>query len=287
MTGYGLCRTSIDQLQYLTEVKTLNSRTPDIRIKLPSSFRELEPEIRKLIQQTTVRGKVDFSISLEGASTEEHYSLNHKMLQDYHTQLQEFAKSRGINFSDPITSLVRLPNIYSATQLQLDDRLRESLLGSTRQALELLQEYRKTEGEATYHFLDGQIKKIKELKLEADKLDPHRIEKIRSRIHKNLKSLGNELTVDQNRLEQELIYYIEKIDYSEESQRLDQHCDYFEQVLHNQDETKGRKLNFISQEIGREINTMGSKAQDAPVQKVVVNMKDELEKIKEQLANIL
>ena len=287
MTGFGEARALVEGYQVLAEVKALNSRSTDIRVRLPSSFRELEGEIRKMTQEIIIRGKVDFTLSLEGTAADESYVINSQAIKDYYKQLSEIAKVEKMPFPDPMSAIVQLPNIYTASQLSLTDQGRQAILDLCRSSLMHLKDYRLKEGNSTAAFLSDQVTKIEECRLKAIELDPQRIDRIKTRILKNLQEIEKEIEVDQNRLEQELVYYLEKIDYTEETQRLEYHCSYFHEVLNETDATKGRKLNFISQEMGREINTLGSKAQNAEVQKVVVTMKDELEKIKEQLANIL
>jgi len=287
MTGYGQHRSSYKEMSFLSEVKTLNSRNTDIRLKVPTAFRELETEMRKMIQEKAVRGKVDYSLTIEGSNSEEHYQINIPQLRQYHTQLKQFTADEGISYEEPLSSLVRLPNAYVADSAELTAELKKIILEGCAQALDKMVHFRATEGEATAKFLERQVKSIEALRQDSVAMDTGRIDKLKARIHKNLEAISTEVDIDQNRLEQEIIYYIEKMDYSEETQRLEQHCAYFLEVLHTDEVAKGRKLNFIAQEMGREINTLGSKANDADVQRVVVNMKDELEKIKEQLANIL
>jgi len=271
----------------LSELKSLNGRNTDVRIKLPAPFRSLEPELRRIILDQIIRGKIDFSLTLEGEVGEEDFKINRKKFLEYYKELSSISREEQIPWDDPISALIRLPNIYTTSAVHLDDDLRDAIIASCQGAIEHLLAYRETEGRATYESLTENIKAIESLRVHTVELDTKRVERIRTRIQRNLDSLGPDVEVDPGRLEQELIYYLEKIDYSEENQRLEQHCSYFQEILHHEDKVKGRKLNFIAQEMGREINTLGSKANDADVQKIVVQMKDELEQIKEQLANVL
>jgi len=287
MTGYGHHRSTHAGLQMLSELKSLNGRNTDVRIKLPAPFRSLEPELRRIILDQIIRGKIDFSLTLEGEVGEEDFKINRKKFLEYYKELSSISREEQIPWDDPISALIRLPNIYTTSAVHLDDDLRDAIIASCQGAIEHLLAYRETEGRATYESLTENIKAIESLRVHTVELDTKRVERIRTRIQRNLDSLGPDVEVDPGRLEQELIYYLEKIDYSEENQRLEQHCSYFQEILHHEDKVKGRKLNFIAQEMGREINTLGSKANDADVQKIVVQMKDELEQIKEQLANVL
>ncbi len=287
MTGYGHYRSTHSGVQMLSELKSLNGRNTDVRIKLPAPFRSVEPDLRRMILDQVIRGKIDFSLTLEGDVGEEDFKINRKKFVEYYKELSSISREQEIPWTDPISALVRLPNIYTPSALQLDDALRDAILSSCQGALEQLLDYRETEGRATYESLVQNIQAIDSLRIKTVELDTTRVERIRNRIQRHLDLVSPEVEIDAGRLEQELIYYVEKIDYSEENQRLEQHCNYFKEVLQEQDRAKGRKLNFIAQEMGREINTLGSKANDAHVQKIVVQMKDELEQIKEQLANVL
>ena len=282
MTGFARSSFESQDISMTVEVRALNSKNLELNLRLPYSYRSWEDELRTAIKPQLLRGKVDvnFNVNHQGAAAAA--ELNKDVITDYIQQLREIADLTPAKLL-PIAT--RLPDALQSAEVLPDDNQKKEVFGLVQQAIRQLIDYQTAEGQAMINDLNTQIESIKKgLEHVNDKKDL-RIQQVRSKLQDNLKSLAVE--VDQNRFEQELIFYLEKFDINEEIVRLRQHLLYFCEVMNNERETKGKKLGFIAQEIGREINTIGSKANDASLQKEIVQMKDALERIKEQLLNIL
>lgn len=282
MTGFARSSFESQDISMTVEVRALNSKNLELNLRLPYSYRSWEDELRTAIKPQLLRGKVDvnFNVNHQGAAAAA--ELNKDVISDYIQQLREIA---DVTPAELLPIATRLPDALQSAELLSDDNQKKEVFILVHQAIRQLIDYQTAEGQAMINDLNTQIESIKKgLEHVNDKKDL-RIQQVRSKLQDNLKSLAVE--VDQNRFEQELIFYLEKFDINEEIVRLRQHLLYFCEVMNNERETKGKKLGFIAQEIGREINTIGSKANDASLQKEIVQMKDALERIKEQLLNIL
>ena len=281
MTGYGKEVVQLPSKTITIEIKSLNSKGLDLNTRVPSAYREKELEIRDLLAKSLQRGKIDFSLYIEVTGEEVTTKLNETVVKQYISQL-----SNVVN-GDPVELLkmaVRMPDAMKTEREEINEKEYEAILKGIDAALEAINTYRTDEGLVLENdFLDRR-KTISKLLDEVIAIDPERVDAVKERLRKAVLDLKEK--VDENRFEQELIYYLEKYDITEEKVRLKNHLDYFEQSLNSHD-SNGKKLGFITQEIGREINTIGSKANYAPMQQVVVQMKDELEKIKEQALNVL
>lgn len=287
MTGYGARRFDSEEMAGAVEVKALNSKFLDANIKLPSVFSDKEMEIKSLLTEKMVRGKVSVAVSYTPRAVElNRVTVNRPLVRQYYEQLKEAAHELGSDEKDLFRMTMMMPDAYLR---EGDEDKREehwkALADCVRQAVEVCNEYRLQEGEALQKKLLEYADNIQNLLREVEKLEPERLQRIRERIQNHIGEYVSNDNFDANRFEQEVIYYSEKLDISEEVVRLQTHLDYYRETLSG--EASGKKLNFIGQEIGREINTIGSKANFAPMQRLVVNMKEELEKIKEQVLNIL
>ena len=279
MTGYGKAIIQLDTKKISLEIKSLNSKNLDINTRFPGVYKEKEIEVRKLIASSLVRGKVDMSFYIESTASETSTKINKEVVANYISQLESIHKE-----TDILSIAMRLPDVLKTEREELDSEEWSIIKKGIQEAISNLQEYRLSEGTELKNDFEQRVKILQEKLDEVIDQDANRLDQVRERLRKAIKDL--EQTVDENRFEQELIYYLEKLDITEEKVRLTNHLNYFIQEL-NVNVSNGKKLGFISQEIGREINTIGSKANFAPMQKVVVEMKDELEKIKEQLLNVL
>lgn len=279
MTGYGKSIVQLDTKKISLEVKSLNSKNLDINTRFPGVYKEKEIEVRKLIASHLVRGKVDMSFYIESTGIETSAKINTEVVANYISQLEKIHKE-----SDILSIAMRLPDVLKTEREELDPEEWNEIKKGIQEAIENLKDYRLSEGKELEKDFKKRISLLQQKLEEVIGLDAERLDQVRERLKKSIKEL--EQNVDENRFEQELIYYLEKLDITEEKVRLTNHLSYFIQEL-DADVSNGKKLGFISQEIGREINTIGSKANFAPMQKVVVEMKDELEKIKEQLLNVL
>lgn len=289
MTGYGKADCEFQNKKITVEVKALNSKQFDLNLKVPSIYKEKELEIRNELIKELERGKIDFYISVDTSSNCEDTSavLNASIIKGYYTQIVAISKDLGVDVpSDVMNVILRMPEVLKSDKQELSDEEWNNLIQCVRKAIKSLVDFRNQEGRALSEDITARINLIKSLSGELEKFENTRIEKIKVRIHQNLEEIIVSDKIDKNRFEEELIYYLEKFDITEEKVRLANHCLYFMETM-NEKESVGKKLAFITQEIGREINTIGSKANDADMQKVVVKMKDELEKIKEQINNVL
>lgn len=285
MTGFGKAKINIKNKQIIAEVKSVNSKQLDLGLRLPLSLRDKEAEFRNLIAEIAERGKVDFSIYFDGESSERKMILNKQLAGNYYKELMLFAKEVKADSSNLMAMIMNLPDVFKQEISVADDDEIKKVKSLIQSALNEFNAFRKSEGLTLGKELEKRIQLILGLLKKVEQADGKRIKLIKERIRKGLHDIISKEKIDQNRFEEELIYYVEKMDITEEKVRLKTHCDYFLNTLN--EKSSGRKLGFISQEIGREINTIGSKANDAAIQKMVVQMKDELEKIKEQLMNVL
>ncbi len=296
MTGYGKAVATFNEKKISVEIKSLNSKALDLSTRVAPLYREKEMEIRQMIQQKVIRGKVDFAIWIEKDVATEAAPINVALIENYYNQLQNVAKRLGLSCqevnggniaSDWMKVLMRMPDVMSRQEIEeLSDEEWTVVRQAIDDALCALVNFRKQEGAALEKKFNEKIDNIEALMLSIEPYEKARVEKIRARIIDGLKAIP-EIEYDKNRLEQELIYYIEKLDISEEKQRLANHLNYFRETMAEVEGGQGKKLGFIAQEMGREINTTGSKSNQAEMQNIVVKMKDELEQIKEQVLNAL
>lgn len=288
MTGFGKATAVAGNKKITVEIKSLNSKQLDLNSRIPSIFREKELEIRNIVGQPLERGKIDLNISVENLGTCSSTTLNVDAMASYKRQIEEASERLHIDVpEDWYAVLLRLPDtLKSESPDEIDDAVVESLFRVVSEAVKALLDYRRAEGLKLEAFFVERINRIKTLLSQVDDFEGHRVEKIRSRIEEGLKKISA-VEIDKVRLEQEMIFYIEKLDVNEEKQRLAQHLEYFIETLEAPRPGQGKKLGFISQEMGREINTLGSKSNDADMQRIVVKMKDELEQIKEQVLNVM
>jgi len=287
MTGFGQATTNIGDKTYRIEIKSLNGKNTDIRFKSNSNLRNKEIELRKLILDHGIRGKFDVNMTVESSSGDEDSFINTALMQRYYTDLKAFANKNNITEGDILQSIIRLPNIVQLNEGDISDEEWTQISQMTTEALGKLNQFRTTEGESLEKDILERTQKISDLLASINVYEEERITNLRERIKKNLNQFMNKENVDENRFEQEIIFYLEKLDVNEEKVRLAQHCSFFAEAVKKPNKSKGKKLSFISQEMGREINTLGAKAQHSEIQQIVVQMKDELEKIKEQVLNIL
>jgi TIGR00255 family protein len=288
MTGYGKAVVAYKEKKINVEVKSLNSKSLDLSARIAPLYREKEMEIRRLLAQKLERGKVDFSLWVEKESTVDATPINAALVENYYKQIKAISASTGIpEPEDWFTTLLRLPDVTAKTEVEvLDDEEWEIAQQAINEAIEKLTEFRKQEGAALQKKFTEKIDNIANLLKSIEPFEKSRVPKIREKIIDGLKQIP-EVDYDKNRLEQELIYYIEKLDINEEKQRLTNHLKYFHETMKESGHGVGKKLGFIAQEMGREINTTGSKSNQAEMQNIVVKMKDELEQIKEQVLNAL
>lgn len=287
MTGYGRSNIIIKGINYTVEIKTLNSKTTDIRCKMPASFAEREMHLRKIITDEIVRGRIEFNIFTGDDNASDDYNINTKLLMRFYNQLKSLQKDINITDSDIFTAVMRIPSVTESIADPIEDESYTQVEKTLTEAMAQLTKFRMDEGKVLSLELKSRVLSIKEKLSNIQEFEEIRIQKIKERIKKNLDEFIQTERIDVNRFEQEIIYYLEKMDITEEKVRLAQHCNYFMEQLENKDTQVGKILAFIAQEMGREINTLGAKAQEPDIQQLVVQMKDELEKIKEQLANIL
>jgi len=281
MTGFGKSETQVLNKKMTVEIRTLNSKNIDLNFRVPHLYRELEPQLRGILNKELTRGKIDVSVYIEGNIATNTSQLNKEVIDDYITQLKAIHPGET---TELLKMAIRLPDALKTEKEDLKEEGKEALLATFSSALADVNAYRQNEGAALGKDFTKRIEVIHNLLEEVIEIDPERKEKITLKLKTALDKLVVE--TDENRLEQELIYYLEKYDITEEKVRLTNHLAYFNEIM-AQEEPNGKKLGFIAQEMGREINTIGSKANHSGLQKIVVQMKDELEKIKEQLLNVL
>ena len=290
MTGYGKAVLEITGRKLTIEIKTLNSKQLDLNLKIPGYFREKEWEVRALLTQQLERGKIDFYVGTEVTGEMLNYSINRTLARQYHQELRTLADELDEEYPPDMLSLVvKMPDVMQTSRDEMNEHDWISISGIIRDAVSQVDEFRKGEGKVLEEDMLKRVQSILQLLDSIDPYEKNRIKELRERLLRDFSKYQGDFNgsaPDQNRFEQELIYYLEKLDITEEKVRLLKHCEYFLETLHEAG-SQGKKLGFVTQEMGREINTIGSKASDAEIQKIVVQMKDELEKIKEQLGNIL
>jgi len=287
MTGFGKAECLNDKRKMCVEIKTLNSKQADLTIKIPNMWKDRELDIRNELIGRLQRGKIELFITIDETAEDVTTRFNETAIKNYYGQLADIAAKNNIPIpSDILNSIIRMPDILSLERDTPDENEWQVLRESIREALNMVDIFREQEGKALMNDMIERIGLIENYLIEIETFEPQRIETIKSRLQQSLTDFVGENLIDQNRFEQELIYYLEKISINEEKVRLRNHCDFFSSTMKEGDGI-GKKLGFIAQEIGREINTIGSKVNNAEMQVIVIKMKDELEKIKEQIMNIL
>ena len=279
MTGYGKAEVQLENKKVTIEIRSLNSKNLDINARFPTLYKEKEMEVRKWLSGQLLRGKIDLVLFVETTGEETYTRINNGVVESYLEQLEGIRKE-----ADLLSIAMRLPDVLKTEREELDEEEWQKIENGIAEAIKQLNEFRSSEGNELKRDFEHRIAVLEEKLKEVISIDPDRLDAVRVRLDKAIQDLKTD--VDENRFEQELIYYLEKFDITEEKVRLNKHLSYFLYSL-NEKDSNGKKLGFISQEMGREINTIGSKANFAPMQKIVVEMKDELEKIKEQLLNVL
>ena len=287
MTGFGRAEKNVGDKTFLVDIKSLNGKQFELQLKMPAILRPFEFDIRRLLSEKLSRGSVDCSISLKDTGSAKPVTINTDLAKAYYKPLAELSAALNLDPSHILSTLVKLPEVITPSSETLSDNEWVDFQQVLQGAIDRLNTHRLNEGAMIEQDLLLRINNIEKQQAEVVKLEPLRQQKIREGITRLLEENVGKENYDGNRLEQELIYYIEKIDITEEQVRLKNHCDYFKSLLAEKEEAKGKKLSFILQEVGREINTTGSKAYDSTIQKCVVMMKDELEKAKEQVLNAL
>lgn len=287
MTGFGRAEQTVGDKTFFVEIKTLNGKQFELQLKLPPLLKPFEFDIRNVIQENLIRGTIDCYISIKQNGTSKPVIINTELIKAYYNQIHQLAGELNVDTNSVLSSLLRLPEVVSPSMEVLNENDFASFKEVLNKAIAELNNHRLEEGASLEKDLLTRIEKIKEQEAAILIFEPKRKIRIKEDINKLLLEHVGKENIDNNRMEQELIYYMEKIDIHEEQIRLRQHCDYFKEMLNDAEFSKGKKLSFLLQEIGREINTTGSKAYDVDIQKCVVLMKDELEKAKEQVLNVL
>ncbi len=287
MTGFGKEIIELPSRKVTIEIRTLNSKQFDLNLRIPSDLRDKEPEIRSVISKKLQRGKIDVTFQIENTGTETASVINKPLAVHYFNEMVEVAKETGQkDYSGFLPAIIRFPDILVQNKQETDPQEWKAIFAGLESAIKKVDDFRIHEGEILEKDLIKRVDIILNLLKEIEPFEKERVPAIKERIKKHLEEWLSNNELDKNRLEQEMIFYVEKLDITEEKVRLKKHCDYFLETL-KQSNSQGKKLGFVTQEIGREINTIGSKANNASIQRIVVLMKDELEKIKEQLFNIL
>ena len=285
MTGYGRSTKTFGAKTITVELRSLNSKFTDVRLKVPSNIREKEHEIRKLISEKVERGKIDLSIEAKSLSGDDGFGLNVPLYKKYYQTLSSIAEEMGSGTEGIAAAIIRIPNVVVSEEGNLEEEEWKEFRLAIKEAMDNFRAFRITEGTAMEKDLRLRVTNIQSALNTVDPFEEGRVTRLRNRLKQNLEEFMGKENVDENRFEQEVLFYLEKIDITEEKVRLGQHCLFFLEQLDSKNTAKGRKLSFISQEMGREINTLGAKAYSADIQRIVVSMKDDLEKIKEQVAN--
>lgn len=287
MTGYGRAVCELPGKKVSIEIRSVNSKQFDLNIKLPAMLREKEADIRSLVSKQLERGKIDFYVSVEHLLANENFSLNTAQAKQYHEGIKQLSEELGLPVPQEIIPLLlRLPDVVKTPAEELNDAEWALIYKEIEKAVLMMDTFRLNEGNVLKEDMLQRIALIENGVKRIEPFEKDRIQQIRQRIQTNIAAAVAPDKIDNNRLEQELIYFLEKMDFTEEKVRLLKHCTYFRETI-NEVASNGRKLAFITQEVGREINTLGSKANDSDIQKIVIEMKDELEKIREQLLNVL
>lgn len=284
MTGFGKATGSFNSKKVSVEIRSLNSKSMDLNTRMPSLYKELDSVFRKMMSKGLGRGKADLSINIDALGDENTISINKSLIETYHSELKEMNAQLGEKTEDYLSLIMRMPDVYANNKADLTEEEKAWIVELVKEAIENINDFRRKEGEDLEREFNIRIDDIKRLLSEVPKYENERIDTIRERMKKGLEDIQGG-TYDDNRFEQEMIFYIEKLDVAEEKMRLSNHLDYFTETM--KVDQSGKKLGFIGQEIGREINTLGSKANHAEMQKLVIDMKDNLEKIKEQILNTL
>lgn len=287
MTGYGKGSATFGDKTYNVDVKSLNSKTFDIRTRLPAMLAEKEFLIRKIAQDGAIRGRIELTITLDGENGGGDFSFNKALFKQYYQELKNTTSELGINDPDIFSAIMRIPAVTNGSSVSIEDEEWDMVVVAINDSLADMARFRIDEGTALKSDLLERVAIIKDSIPKLEYFEVIRANRLKDRLRKTMEDFFVSEKVDQSRFEQEVLYYVERLDITEEKVRLLKHCDYFMEQIENKDTQVGKILSFIGQEMGREINTIGSKAQDSDLQQIVVVMKDELEKIKEQLANIL
>jgi uncharacterized protein (TIGR00255 family) len=287
MTGYGRETVSYKDKTITVEIRSLNSKFTDMRLKMPQNFKEKETELRRVVMERVERGKIDVNIEVKSHQGDDEFGLNTSLFKKYYRELSKLSDELDMPKGDMMLAILRLPNVVATENDEIDEEEWEAVMSAMNKAVDNFEKFRASEGKAMEDDMRARVKIIRESLEVLDPFETERVTRLRQRMHQNLEEYLGKDKIDENRFEQEIMYYLEKIDITEEKVRLGQHCIYYVEELDKNYKQKGRKLSFISQEMGREINTLGAKAYSSEIQKLVVGMKDELEKIKEQIANIV
>ena len=286
LTGFGKSEVTIGHLHVNIEIRSLNSKFLDINLKIPTVFKEIDSSLRTIIKNDLTRGKVELSIHYEKINSSSKITINKEQLKNYYSQLKEISTElNNQNDKDFMGYALKLPEVIQHQKETVDKQSNETLINAVKEACEDLNSFRKKEGESLQKELLNYVNSILGNLTKIDPFEKERLPKVKQKLFRSVEELNLKSQIDEKRLEQELIYYAEKLDLTEEKIRLKEHCSYFLETL--KEKNSGKKLGFITQEMGREINTLGSKANHLSIQKIVVEMKDELEEIKEQVLNIL
>ena len=284
MTGFGKASTIFGAKKISIEIRSLNSKSLDLNTRVPSLYKEIDATVRKMMSTSLGRGKIDFALNYDIIGENDAVSINEDLAKAYYTELKKFNDSIGEESTDYLGHILRMPDVFSKTKEELSEEEKEAVINLAQEAMDSLNQFRRKEGEDLETEFSDRIGDISSLLSEVPEYEQERIDIIRERMKKGLEDISTG-TYDDNRFEQEMIFYIEKLDVAEEKMRLSNHLTYFEETTKL--DQSGKKLGFIAQEIGREINTLGSKSNHAEMQKLVIGMKDNLEKIKEQILNTL
>ena len=286
MTGFGKAEVKLKQLYINIEIRSLNSKFLDLSLKTPSFLKDIELSSRSIVKKEINRGKVELTVHYEKITDERNIAFNKDQISNYYLQLKDLKSELGDHSeSDLIAQILKLPDVINHEKAALDKQEIQKILDGIKAACDNLKEFRSKEGNALGKEISSYVKNIQQNIIEVEKFEKQRLPEIKSKLNKAIEELNLKDKLDTKRLEQELIYYSEKLDITEEKVRLNEHCNYFLKTIN--ESQSGKKLGFITQEMGREINTLGSKAHHLSIQKIVVNMKDDLEKIKEQVLNVL
>jgi uncharacterized protein (TIGR00255 family) len=286
MTGFGKATGSSASNMITVEIRSLNSKYLELSVRLPSAYKTKELETRSGISKHAVRGKVDLNVTFEPIPGAKQNLISHDVVKAYIKDLKRLEKETGLAPADPMDTILRFTNVLAADKSESDEKEWSKVEVLIKKALKEFNEFREKEGRNMLKDMESRIRQLEQLLKKVEKIDPGRIKNVRSRLRRNFDESEESVSVDNNRFEQELIYYLEKMDINEEKVRLKSHLNYLKETIKKKD-ANGKKIGFILQEVGREINTIGSKASDAGMQRHVVEMKDELEKMKEQTANII
>lgn len=287
MTGYGREFQPYQDKNITVEIRSLNSKFTDIKMRLPQKYKDRENDLRRLLAERAERGKIEFALEIKSMQGDDDFALNVPLFKRYVVELRKLADELQMPSGDIIPAVLRLPNVVSTEIANVDEAEWAAVMEVTNKAIQQFDAFRLAEGQAMENDLQLRVSNIKSALPLVDPHQEERVVRVRQRMYQNLEEYLGKEKIDENRFEQEIIFYLEKMDITEEKVRLEQHCNYFLEELNSQDTAKGRKLSFISQEMGREINTLGAKAYSSEIQRLVVNMKDELEKIKELIANTI